>query len=74
MDKLDDMVRDVKSNRFHARLLQILSSQLEPLVSKGSPDLGKFYADLQQEELLAKHELEELQQTFPMQQVNGLLN
>ncbi|RAL06642.1 uncharacterized protein BO97DRAFT_309607, partial [Aspergillus homomorphus CBS 101889] len=70
--KLDHLIRDAKSNSCYMKLLYILSSQLECLLWNGSPDLDKFYTELQEEELLAENELEELQGTFPMQHGNLL--
>ncbi|KAH8431693.1 uncharacterized protein LDX57_009347 [Aspergillus melleus] len=69
--KLDHLIRDAKSNSCYMKLLYILSSQLECLLWNGSPDLDKFYTELQEEELLAENELEELQGTFSMQHVSA---
>ncbi|KAH8431011.1 uncharacterized protein LDX57_008672 [Aspergillus melleus] len=72
--KLDCLIQDVKNNTYYMKLLHILSSQLELLLWKGFPDLDKFYTDLQEEDLLADNELEELQSTFFMQHGNLLHN
>ena len=68
--KLDELIQRLQNNSFYTKLLHILSSQLECILWKGSPDLNKFFTSIQEEDLLAENELKELQGTFLMQYVS----
>lgn len=70
-NRLNDLVRKVKANPQHMKLLQILNPQLNQLVTEGSPNLPTFWRDLKNEELISEDEHQELQGIFPLEHVSS---
>jgi hypothetical protein len=66
----DILIKDIKTDTKITKLLQILGTQLELLVNKGSPDFLAFLGALKEGQLLSEEELHNLQKNFSLDGVS----